>query len=103
VLVTDLLEEYKLSYKEVNDVLNAYIKSQEPATKFEKRFLVHGKKKSQGSAAGEDLYSVVLESKLKDWLAKVQDAESQLYSVKFSPKIPRPTIFSRRVICKLSL
>ncbi|XP_016956871.1 DNA polymerase delta subunit 3 [Drosophila biarmipes] len=84
VLVTDLLEEYKLSYKEVNDVLEAYIKSQEPATKFEKRFLVHGKKKPQGSAAGEDLYSVVLESKLKDWMAKVQDAESQLYSVKIA-------------------
>jgi len=84
VLVTDLLEEYKLSYKEVNDVLDAYVKSQEPATKFEKRFLVHGKKKTQGSFAGEDLYSVVLESKLKDWLAKVQDAESQLYSVKIA-------------------
>jgi len=47
VLVTDLLEEYKLSYKEVNDVLEAYIKEQEPATKFEKRYLVHGKRKTQ--------------------------------------------------------
>ncbi|XP_017003976.2 DNA polymerase delta subunit 3 [Drosophila takahashii] len=81
VLVTDLLEEYKLSYKEVNDTLEAYIKSQEPETKFEKRFLVHGRRKS---VSGEDLYSVVLESKLKDWLAKVQDAESQLYSVKIA-------------------
>ncbi|KAH8352859.1 hypothetical protein KR084_006829 [Drosophila pseudotakahashii] len=81
VLVTDLLEEYKLSYKEVNDALEAYIKSQEPATKFEKRFLVHGRRKS---VSGEDLYSVVIESKLKDWLVKVQDAESQLYSVKIA-------------------
>lgn len=84
VLVTDLLEEYKLSYKEVNDVLEAYIKEQEPATKFEKRFLVHGKRKTQGSDSGEDLYSVVLESRMQDWLAKVQDAESQLYSVKIA-------------------
>ncbi|XP_033173178.1 DNA ligase 1 [Drosophila mauritiana] len=84
VLVTDLLEEYKLSYKEVNDALEAYIKEQEPATKFEKRFLVHGKRKTQGSDSGEDLYSVVLESRVQDWLAKVQDAESQLYSVKIA-------------------
>ncbi|EDV58010.1 nucleolar protein dao-5 [Drosophila erecta] len=84
VLVTDLLEEYKLSYKEVNDVLEAYIKDQEPAIKFEKRFLVHGKRKTQGSDSGEDLYSVVMENKMQDWLAKVQDAESQLYSVKIA-------------------
>ncbi|XP_016975103.2 DNA polymerase delta subunit 3 [Drosophila rhopaloa] len=84
VLVTDLLEEYKLPYKEVNDVLEAYIKTQEPSTKFEKRFLVHGKRKTQGSDSVEELYSVVQESKLKDWLAKVQDAESQLYSVEIA-------------------
>ncbi|KAI8043400.1 DNA polymerase delta subunit 3 [Drosophila gunungcola] len=85
VLVTDLLEEYKLPYKEVNAVLEAYIKKQEPKVKFEKRFLVHGKRRTQGSGdSGEDLYSVVKESKLKDWLSKVQDAETQLYSVEIA-------------------
>ncbi|XP_017067047.1 DNA polymerase delta subunit 3 [Drosophila eugracilis] len=89
VLVTDLLEEYKLPYKEVNNVLEAYIKSQEATTKFEKRFLVHGKRKTEGS---EEVYSVVLESKLQDWLSKVHDAESQLYSVKIAggTKLPAP-------------
>ncbi|EDW89767.1 DNA polymerase delta subunit 3 [Drosophila yakuba] len=89
VLVTDLLEEYKLSYKEVNDVLDAYIKDQHDI-KFEKRFLVHGKRKKQGSDSGDDLYSVVVEGKVQDWLAKVQDAESQLYSVKIAggTKVP---------------
>ncbi|KAH8255834.1 hypothetical protein KR038_011476 [Drosophila bunnanda] len=83
VLVTDLLEEYKLSYKEVHELLEAYVGGQEPATKFDKRFLVHGKRKSGegGASAGDELYSVVHESQLPEWLAKLQDAESQLYSV----------------------
>ncbi|KAH8283662.1 hypothetical protein KR018_011242 [Drosophila ironensis] len=85
VLVTDLLEEYKLTYKQVNDALEAYIKTQEPRTKFEKRFLVHGKRKSvensRASAAQDELYTVVLESKLPEWLEKLNEAQTQLYSV----------------------
>ncbi|XP_020810647.1 nucleolin 2 [Drosophila serrata] len=86
VLVTDLLEEYKLSYKEVHEILEAYVGAQEPVTKFDKRFLVHGKRKSGGGGASADdeLYSVVRESQLPDWLAKLQDAESQLYSVEIA-------------------
>ncbi|XP_017056841.1 DNA polymerase delta subunit 3 [Drosophila ficusphila] len=84
VLVTDLLEEYKLPYKEVAEELEAYIKKQEPATKFKKRFLVHGKRRTQETSSGEELYTVVQESKLNDWISKVQDAETKLYSVEIA-------------------
>lgn len=93
VLVTDLLEEYKLSYKEVHGLLEAYVHSQEPATKFDKRFLVHGKRKScDGDSPGDELYSVVQESQLPDWLAKLQDAESQLYSVEIAGDSKSPAM-----------
>ncbi|KAH8324787.1 hypothetical protein KR074_001129 [Drosophila pseudoananassae] len=96
VMVTDLLEEYKLPYKEVNETLEEYIKKQEPATKFAKRFLVHGKRSSGGSEAGSDdeVYTVVQESKLQDWLSKLKDAQSQLYSVEIAGGSKSPaTIF----------
>ncbi|KAH8266409.1 hypothetical protein KR026_001531 [Drosophila bipectinata] len=96
IMVTDLLEEYKLPYKEVNETLEEYIKKQEPATKFEKRFLVHGKRSSGGSEAGSDdeVYTVVQESKLQDWLSKLKDAQSQLYSVEIAGGSKSPaTIF----------
>ncbi|KAH8281977.1 hypothetical protein KR054_004541 [Drosophila jambulina] len=101
VLVTDLLEEYKLSYKEVHELLEAYLGSQEPATKFDKRFLVHGKRKNgEGGAgsAGEELYSVVHESKLPDWLAKLQDAESQLYSVEIAGGSKSPAMIFKPML-----
>ncbi|EDW77490.2 uncharacterized protein Dwil_GK18060 [Drosophila willistoni] len=79
VLVTDLLEEYKLSYKEVSETLEEFIKKQEENNiKYEKRFLVHGMQKEE---PGRELYTVVQENKLKDWLQKLRNAESKLYSV----------------------
>ncbi|ALC38802.1 Pol32 [Drosophila busckii] len=80
VLVTDLLETYKLTYKEAHEVLEAHIKQQESAsaTKYEKRFVVHGKQADSNA----ELYTIVQgEEKLKEWLGKLQNAESQLYSV----------------------
>lgn len=96
IMVTDLLEEYKLPYKEVNEALEAYIKKQEPATKFEKRFLVHGKRSAGGSetASEDEVYTVVPEGKLQDWLSKLKDAQSQLYSVEIAGGSKSPaTIF----------
>ncbi|EDV31849.1 uncharacterized protein Dana_GF15556 [Drosophila ananassae] len=96
IMVTDLLEEYKLPYKEVNETLEEYIKKQEPATKFEKRFLVHGKRSTEGSESGseDEVFTVVQESKLQDWLSKLKDAQSQLYSVEIAGGSKSPaTIF----------
>ncbi|XP_030381134.1 uncharacterized protein LOC115628993 [Scaptodrosophila lebanonensis] len=84
VLVTDLLEKYKLTYKEVNDTLEAHIKQQELkcGTKYEKCFLVHGNKAAGNGGAPTEVYTIVQgESKLKEWLRKLQNAQSQLYSV----------------------
>ncbi|EDW37063.1 GL25721 [Drosophila persimilis] len=92
VMITDLLEEYKLSYKEVNDTLEAYIKEQEPATKFEKRFLVHGTGLTNGT--NDEFYTIVQESKLEDWRNKLRDAQWQLYSVEIAGGSKSPaTVF----------
>ncbi|EDW03085.1 DNA polymerase delta subunit 3 [Drosophila grimshawi] len=83
VLVTDLLEEYKLTYKEVHELLEAHIKQQEDASannKYEKRFLVYG-----NQTDGGELYTIVQgEDKLKEWIAKLQNSQSQLYSVEIA-------------------
>ncbi|SPP89606.1 uncharacterized protein LOC117591142 [Drosophila guanche] len=92
VMVTDLLEEYKLSYKEVNDTLEAYIKGKEPATRFEKRFLVHGTGQKNGT--NDEFYTIVQESKLEDWRTKMRDAQWQLYSVEIAGGSKSPaTVF----------
>ncbi|XP_034668392.1 uncharacterized protein LOC117901662 [Drosophila subobscura] len=92
VMVTDLLEEYKLSYKEVNDTLEAYIKGKEPATRFEKRFLVHGTGLTNGT--NDEFYTIVQESKLEDWRTKLRDAQWQLYSVEIAGGSKSPaTVF----------
>lgn len=89
VLVTDLLEEYKLTYKEAHDALEAHIKEQERASanKYEKRFLVHGLQKAGDGDVNEtlELFKIVQgEDKLKEWLAKLQNSQSQLYSVEIA-------------------
>ncbi|XP_034490966.1 LOW QUALITY PROTEIN: histone H1.2 [Drosophila innubila] len=83
VLVTDLLEKYKLTYKEAHEALEAHIKEQERASanKYEKRFLVHGMK---ANGDGE-LYTIVQgEDKLREWLSKLEKSQSQLYSVEIA-------------------
>lgn len=89
VLVTDLLEEYKLTYKEAHDALEAHIREQERASsnKYEKRFLVHGLQKAGDGNVNEtlELFKIVQgEDKLKEWLAKLQNSQSQLYSVEIA-------------------
>lgn len=89
VLVTDLLEEYKLTYKEAHDALEAHIKEQERASanKYAKRFLVHGLERAGSGDVDEtrELFKIVQgEDKLKEWLAKLQNSQSQLYSVEIA-------------------
>lgn len=92
VLVTDLLEEYKLTYKEAHDALEAHIREQERASanKYEKRFLVHGLQTAgdgNGDEGAEDreLFKIVQgEDKLKEWLGKLKNSQSQLYSVEIA-------------------
>lgn len=87
VLVTDLLELYKLTYKEAHDALEAHIKEQERASanKYAKRFLVHGLEKAGDGDETRELFKIVQgEDKLKEWLAKLQNSQSQLYSVEIA-------------------
>lgn len=90
VLVTDLLEEYKLTYKEAHDALEAHIRVQErsSANKYEKRFLVHGLQTAgdgDGAAEARELFKIVQgEDKLKEWLGKLKNSQSQLYSVEIA-------------------
>ncbi|KNC28359.1 hypothetical protein FF38_09204, partial [Lucilia cuprina] len=80
VLITELLDNYQLAYEEVNDLVEKYVEQQEKKDKlkFDKRFLVHGVVEGEQK---KEIYKIVEETKLKDWLKKLKNAESSLYSV----------------------
>ncbi|XP_037821756.1 uncharacterized protein DDB_G0286299 [Lucilia sericata] len=80
VLITELLDDYQLAYEEVNDLVEKYVEQQEKKDKikFDKRFLVHGVVEGEQK---KEIYKIVEETKLKEWLNKLKNAESSLYSV----------------------
>ncbi|XP_037957660.1 uncharacterized protein LOC119687428 [Teleopsis dalmanni] len=82
ILVTDLLQEYNLSYDEVHKTLEEYLKQQEnKGTKYEKRFLVQGFEQE----GDNEIYTVVKgETKLREWMEKLKNVESRLYAVEVS-------------------
>lgn len=80
VLLTELLDDYDLSYEEVNKVVTDHLKQQENKSelKYEKRYVVHGVQEGEHK---KEVYKIVAETKLKEWLKKLKNAESSLYSV----------------------
>ena len=80
VLLTELLDDYDLPYEEVNQVVTSHLKEQENKgeLKYEKRYVVHGVQEGEHK---KEVYKVVAETKLNEWLKKLKNAESSLYSV----------------------
>ncbi|XP_011188824.2 DNA polymerase delta subunit 3 [Zeugodacus cucurbitae] len=83
VLLTDLINEYHMPIEEISSTLTKYLKQQEKeGTKYEKRFVIHGIEKED---ATKEVFTIVKgETKLKEWLSKLKDAESSLYSVEIA-------------------
>ena len=81
VLLTQLLDDYDLPYEEVNQVVTNHLEEQENKgeLKYEKRYVVHGIQ--EGGEHKKEVYKIVEETKLKEWLKKLKNAESSLYSV----------------------
>lgn len=80
VLITELLDEYQLPYEEVNNVVRDFVEQQEKKEKlkYDKRYIVHGVQEEENK---KEIYKIVEEAKLKEWLKKLKNAESSLYSV----------------------
>uniref|UniRef100_A0A0K8VXN4 DNA polymerase delta subunit 3 n=1 Tax=Bactrocera latifrons TaxID=174628 RepID=A0A0K8VXN4_BACLA len=83
VLLTDLINEYHMPIDEISSTLTKYLKQQEKeGTKFEKRYVIHGLEKED---ANKEIFTIVKgEEKLKEWLSKLEDVESALYSVEIA-------------------
>ncbi|XP_011197270.2 DNA polymerase delta subunit 3 [Bactrocera dorsalis] len=83
VLLTDLINEYHMPIDEISSTLTKYLKQQEKdGIKYEKRFVIHGLEKED---ANKEIFTIVKgEEKLKEWLSKLEDAESALYSVEIA-------------------
>ncbi|XP_067620590.1 DNA polymerase delta subunit 3-like [Eurosta solidaginis] len=80
VLLTDLINEYEIPIDDVSDTLIDYCKEQEKdGVKFEKRYVVHG---MEAEDANIEVFKIVKgQDKLNEWLDKLKDVESTLYSV----------------------
>ncbi|TMW51806.1 hypothetical protein DOY81_003105 [Sarcophaga bullata] len=80
VLLTELLDDYDLPYEEVNQVVTNHLKQQENKgeLKYEKRYVVYGVQEGEHK---KEIYKIVAETKLKEWLKKLKNSESSLYSV----------------------
>uniref|UniRef100_W8AZI1 DNA polymerase delta subunit 3 n=1 Tax=Ceratitis capitata TaxID=7213 RepID=W8AZI1_CERCA len=83
VLLTDLINEYHMTIEEVSQTLTTHLEKQEKeGTKYEKRYVVHG---IVADEAGKEVFTIVKgETKLNEWLNKLKDAESSLYSVEIT-------------------
>lgn len=80
VLLTDLINEYHMPIEAISCTLTKYLKQQEKeGAKYEKRFVIHGTEKEDDS---KEIFTIVKgEAKLNEWLSKLKDTESSLYSV----------------------
>ncbi|XP_039950529.1 DNA polymerase delta subunit 3 [Bactrocera tryoni] len=83
VLLTDLINEYHMPMDEISSTITKYLKQQEKeGIKYEKRFVIHGLEKED---ANKEIFTIVKgEEKLKEWLSKLKEAESALYSVEIA-------------------
>ncbi|XP_053961816.1 DNA polymerase delta subunit 3 [Anastrepha ludens] len=80
VLLTDLINEYHMPIEEVSSILTDYLSRQEKeGVKYVKRYVVHG---AEAGDSNKEIFKIVQgESKLDEWLNKLKDSESSLYSV----------------------
>lgn len=98
VLITELLDDYKLTYEQVNQVVQEYLMEQENKEnlKYEKRFLVHGMQEGEQK---KEIYKIVEEANLNEWLLKLKNVESSLYSVEVTggAKVAAPVFKPMRI------
>lgn len=102
IFVTDLIDEYDLSFPEVNDILVDYLEKDENKNhvKYNKRYVVAGEEVLPKQSNNDDddhteevikkIYTIVPEDKLQQRLKSLRDGHSFLYSVEISGGAKQP-------------
>ncbi|XP_058982059.1 DNA polymerase delta subunit 3-like [Musca domestica] len=85
VLITQLLDDYKVEHKEADKIVADFVQEQEKKQKlkYEKFYVVHGEQQKEDKQIKE-IYKIVEEAKLKEWLKKLKNAQSLLYAVEIA-------------------